>query len=182
MIYLVTGAIRSGTSLMMQMCEASGIPVVKSASRDRLNARERLNPVSLYEPSWQDREQIGFPCMYDGHALKLVIPWLSSLAVHHYRVIMMQRDPEEIMDSRVAALDESWTFARRSQWVREYSDRMAETIRGLENRRDVQSVSVVDFDRLVANTSAVLGELASCGIPLLPHVGPLLVTPLWRVA
>ena len=182
MIYVVTGTMRSGTSLMMRAFEASGVPVVKSEVRDHINARLQLNPVSLYEPSVDDRERVGFPRMYDGHAVKLVVSWLPSLAVHEYRVLVMRRNPEAIMDSRAAGLGEHWSFARRAAWVREYPARMAETIRGLENRRDVHAVSIVDFERLLASPRVVFEGLAEAGFPLVPDDAARVVDPLWRAA
>lgn len=108
MIYIVTGFMRSGTSMMCECLEAGGMSVVKSESRDRFGAahsdeRYAVNPNGLYEPNPGDMQTDGWPRMHDGKAIKVVFPLISSLAVHAYKVVAMLREPEEIRQSYEAA-------------------------------------------------------------------------------
>lgn len=157
MIYLVTGYMRSGTSLMMQALEAGGLPVIKHPSRRALNercadARYRPNPLDLYEPAWADMRQVDFPRFHDGHALKIVVPWLGRLAVHVYRVVFMRRDPEEIRQSYEAAFNGHVSVAQIERAVHE-------ALRTLANRRDVLEVHELGYADLVQRPSESLASL-----------------------
>jgi len=171
MIYIVSGFFRSGTSLLMQSLEAGGLPIYYSRKRDRLNEEHtdrsrRPNPVSLYEPSGSDLAEIGFPRRHDGCAVKVLIMWLSSLAVHDYRVLMLYRDPLGIMDSYERAFHEFWDLDRREAWIRYYYPRMDETYRWFLNRRDVRSVSRLAFADVLSSPLVSFRSLAADGWPI----------------
>lgn len=186
MIYLVTGTFRSGTSLMMQGLEAGGLPVYRSAARDQVNdvrtrPASRPNPVSLYEPSTRDLDRVGFPRMYDEHAVKLVLGWLGSLAVHAYRVVLLTRDPHEIVDSYENAFQEYWDAPLRARWISTYWPRIDEAQRWFDNRRDVHSLTTVGYDDLRAKPEEVFGLLARVGFPILVEGAAAVVHPAWRL-
>ena len=137
MIYLVTG-LRSGTSMMMAAFEAGGMDVVKSSARDRLVhvAVDRMaddykaNPTSFYEPQYRNEaRQPDWPRKYDGKVLKVIIPFLNEVAVHDYRVLFMRRDAEEMRQSY---------FAAHGGDVRNMEQTVAEALRTLSNRKDVE--------------------------------------------
>lgn len=98
-IVVVSGLPRSGTSLMMQMLDRGGIPAVTDAIR----AADRDNPRGYYEfervkktkqdPSWLPEAR--------GKVVKLVTSLLYDLpATETYRVIFMERDMEEVLESQ----------------------------------------------------------------------------------
>ena len=173
MIYIVSGFFRSGTSMMMQALHHGGIPVYRNLKRDRLNEHytdrmNRPNPVSLYEPSFDDLKVPGFPRWHNGHLVKLLVPFLSAMAVHEYRVVVMRRDPEAIMESYAKAFKEHWDRAMLDLWIDEYPQRMEEAQKWFENRRDVYSVHIVDLDEVVKDPVGTFSLLKSAGWPLDP--------------
>jgi len=103
-VCIVSGLPRSGTSMMMRMVEAGGLPVLT----DNQRAPDDDNPRGYFEleavkstdrdPSWIDNAY--------GKAVKVV----SALLVHlprgpHYRVLFMRRNLEEVIASQQRMLE-----------------------------------------------------------------------------
>jgi len=102
-ITVVTGLPRSGTSLMMQMLAAGGIPVLT----DGLRSPDEDNPRGYfeYEPVKRTREDCGWIDEAEGKAVKVVYLLLRDLpADRDYRVIFMRRDLREVLASQSAML------------------------------------------------------------------------------
>jgi hypothetical protein len=103
MVTVVSGLPRSGTSLMMQMLEAGGMPVLT----DGVRQADASNPRGYYEleavkrtrqdPSWV-REA-------EGKAVKLVYALLPDLPPAEYRVILMKREMREVIASQQKMLE-----------------------------------------------------------------------------
>src|SRR5215813_425512 len=100
---LVSGLPRSGTSLMMQLLEAGGMPVLT----DKQRAADVDNPRGYYE--WEAVKQIGKkPELLDdetveGHAIKCVSMLLPAMpAKHQYKVIFMLRPIAQVVASQRA--------------------------------------------------------------------------------
>lgn len=98
-VIIVSGLPRSGTSLMMQMLDSGGIPVLT----DHVRAADMDNPRGYYEfervkktkqdPSWLAEAR--------GKAVKMVSQLLYDLPVgERYRVLFMERDLEEVLCSQ----------------------------------------------------------------------------------
>ena len=105
-ITVVSGLPRSGTSLMMRMLEAGGIP----ALTDSLRIADEDNPNGYYEleavkqtdadASWTENAA--------GASVKMVFRLLRHLpADRKYRVVLMRRDVDEILRSQQAMLQRS---------------------------------------------------------------------------
>ncbi len=103
-ITIVSGLPRSGTSMMMRMIEAGGVP----ALTDGVRAADADNPLGYYEfepvkrtkqdPSWVERAR--------GRVVKMVHLLLTDLpAGYDYRVILMRRDPDEVIESQRKMLE-----------------------------------------------------------------------------
>ncbi len=103
-VTVVSGLPRSGTSLMMRMLEAGGIP----ALTDRQRQADADNPNGYYEleavkqtdtdSSWVETAA--------GSSVKMVFRLLRHLPEdRRYRVILMRRDIDEILRSQRAMLD-----------------------------------------------------------------------------
>jgi hypothetical protein len=100
---LVSGLPRSGTSLMMQMLEAGGLPPMT----DKVRAADVDNPRGYYE--WEAIKQIAKkPELLDdakveGRAIKCISMLLPALPTkHRYKVIFMIRPIAEVMASQQA--------------------------------------------------------------------------------
>ncbi len=104
-ITVVSGLPRSGTSLMMQMLAAGGIPPLT----DELRAPDESNPRGYFEleavkklrtdQSWLDRAR--------GRSVKIIHLLLRELPVdgrYSYRVIFMKRPLGEVLASQSAML------------------------------------------------------------------------------
>lgn len=102
-IIVVSGHPRSGTSLMMQMLEAAGVPILCDEERKR----DASNPNGYYElaavkttardSSWVSRAP--------GHAVKVIHALLPHLPRDRsYRVILMERDLREVIASQARML------------------------------------------------------------------------------
>lgn len=103
-LVVVTGLPRSGTSMVMQMLRAAGVPPFTDGERsaDADNPRgyleaERVKRLA-YDASWLPEA--------DGHALKVVAPLLPHLpSGPTYRAVLIERDLEEVLRSQEAMLE-----------------------------------------------------------------------------
>lgn len=102
-ITIVTGLPRSGTSMMMQMLDAGGLTVMA----DDLRPADQSNPKGYFELEKVKRLGHENSWMPDarGHVLKVVAPLIPALPDNlNYRVIFMDRDMDEVMESQSSML------------------------------------------------------------------------------
>ena len=99
-IYIVSGLPRSGTSMMMKMLEAGGLPVLT----DGVRTADDDNPEGYYEfervKKLRDGDNAWLPeaC---GRVVKVVSPLLEHLPPgYDYRIIFMRRDMDEVLASQ----------------------------------------------------------------------------------
>jgi hypothetical protein len=103
-VTIVTGLPRSGTSMMMQMLAAGGMPVLTDAARppDADNPRGYLE----FEPAKRTPRDAGWVAGAAGKAVKLVHVLLPALPPgHEYRLVFMHRDMNEVLASQRAMLE-----------------------------------------------------------------------------
>jgi len=104
MITIVSGLPRCGTSLMMRMLDAGGVPALV----DNVRVADVDNPKGYYEfervkttkddPSWLDEA--------DGKVVKMVSQLLYDLPTdRQYKVVFMKRDLHEMMASQNKMLE-----------------------------------------------------------------------------
>jgi len=103
---VVSGLPRSGTSAMMQMLEAGGLP----AKTDGKRKADVDNPQGYFE--WEDIKRLGdHPEILDAegvdqHALKVVSPLLNQLPYQHqYKVLFMVRPIQEVVTSQAKMIN-----------------------------------------------------------------------------
>tara|TARA_R110002096_G_scaffold42144_20_gene113807 strand:+ start:2402 stop:5449 length:3048 start_codon:yes stop_codon:yes gene_type:complete len=110
MITIVSGLPRSGTSMLMQMLDAGGIPALTDARRkaDESNPRGYYE----YEPATQLQRNRNWVPEAKGKAVKVVaqlLPFLPSTDENgeklHYRVLFLDRDLNEILASQHKMLE-----------------------------------------------------------------------------
>jgi LPS sulfotransferase NodH len=99
MITIVSGLPRSGTSLMMQMLAAGGLPVLSDGERQA----DTDNPRGYLE--WERIKQLPKDpaCIAEaeGKVVKVISQLLLALpAGHEYRIIFMQRPLPEVLKSQ----------------------------------------------------------------------------------
>jgi hypothetical protein len=99
-ITIVSGLPRSGTSMMMKMLEAGGLPLLIDNSR----IPDDDNPAGYYEfEPVKKLGQGGFDWLADaqGRALKVIAALVSQLPpAYTYQIIFMRRDMSEILASQ----------------------------------------------------------------------------------
>lgn len=103
MITIVSGLPRSGTSMMMHMLGAGGVPLLIDSSR----VADDDNPRGYYEyePVKHIANDDSWLANAEGKAVKMVSPLLEHLpATHTYTIIVMCRDMNEVVDSQTAML------------------------------------------------------------------------------
>jgi hypothetical protein len=103
-IVVVSGLPRSGTSMMMKMIDAAGIP----ALTDNLRSADEDNPRGYYEyePVKTTRQNPAWVAGAHGKVVKMVHLLLRDLPEgHHYRVVMMHRELDEVVASQRKMLE-----------------------------------------------------------------------------
>ena len=149
-ITVVSGLPRSGTSMMMSMLAAGGMPVLT----DSLRAADEDNPKGYFELERvkQLDKDSSWLAEARGKVVKIVSPLLKHLpAEYRYRIIFMHRNMEEILASQKQML------IRRGEPTDTVSDqKMAEMFR--KHLFDVESwlgkqpnikVCYVDYSRVL---------------------------------
>src|SRR5262249_58261695 len=104
MIVIVSGLPRSGTSLMMQMLQAGGMPLLT----DALRPADADNPNGYweYEPVKRLQQDNSWIPKAEGKAVKVVSALLPYLPPQHtYKIIFMQRPLQEVMASQTVMLE-----------------------------------------------------------------------------
>ncbi len=98
-VIIVSGLPRSGTSMMMNMLQAGGLPLLT----DNIRTADDDNPKGYYEfeqvkqieqdPSWLEDAQ--------GKVVKMISALLKHLpGGYHYKIIFMRRKIEEVLASQ----------------------------------------------------------------------------------
>lgn len=98
-IYVVSGLPRSGTSMMMQILAAVGVPLLIDDSRppDEDNPRGYYE----YEPVKRSREDLSWLAQAPGRAVKVVHLLLHELPPdRRYKLIFMRRNLDEVLRSQ----------------------------------------------------------------------------------
>lgn len=104
-IVVVSGLPRSGTSMLMKMLEAGGIPLVV----DGLRVADEDNPKGYYEDErvknlGQDRDRRWLGAAR-GKAIKIISYLLKDLPPHYnYRVLFIRRSLKEVLASQAKML------------------------------------------------------------------------------
>ena len=105
-VYVVSGFMRTGTSMMMRALESGGMTACYRQSRDEMRLRfadEHYDPNigGLYELAPKDYQDKNFPEPYKGKLIKglnFCVPRMKVMP-DGIRVVLMLRDKEEIRQS-----------------------------------------------------------------------------------
>lgn len=98
-VTIVSGLPRSGTSMMMRMLEAGGLPVLI----DNIRVADHDNPRGYYEfePVKQTKRDASWVPGAEGKVVKMVYRLLYDLPLdREYRVVFMRRNLEEVLRSQ----------------------------------------------------------------------------------
>jgi Sulfotransferase domain len=161
MITIVSGLPRSGTSLMMQMLAAGGLPVLSDGER----TADVDNPRGYLE--WERIKQLPQDpaCIAEaeGKVVKVISRLLLSLPdEHEYRIIFMQRPLPEVMASQDEMLRHRGTLKpeANSSFISAAFERHLREVEVWLDRRPGASVCRILYHRVLSEPRAVAEELA----------------------
>jgi predicted AlkP superfamily phosphohydrolase/phosphomutase/tetratricopeptide (TPR) repeat protein len=156
---LVSGLPRSGTSLMMQMLAAAGMPVLTDGER----TADTDNPKGYFE--WEAIKQIPKrPELLDddavaGKAIKCISMLLPKMpAKHHYKVIFMMRPMEEVAKSQrsmIKRLNSSGPVLDEAQLLRGLAAHLDEIRYRMSAAENIEWMEV-DYPTLIKNPQSVI--------------------------
>ena len=158
-ITVVSGLPRSGTSLMMRMLEAGGIPAltdsVRRADADNPNGYYELEAVKQtdHDAAWTETAA--------GSSVKMVFRLLRHLpADRKYRVVLMRRDVDEILRSQRAMLERSGvvTEIADEQMQEMYRRELLSFYSWLPQQEHLQAVNV-SYNELIADPQQVVRQI-----------------------
>jgi hypothetical protein len=172
---LVSGLPRSGTSLMMQMLEAGGLPAHTDGNREA----DENNPRGYFE--WEELKQIGrYRNLLDqegleDRAIKAVSAVIQKMpAKYNYKVIFMHRPVDEIAISQNKMLGRGAENAGELADLAEKLERHRDEVLGWLHRAGNVECLVVDYPTLVSEPELTVSALAS-------FLGDKLTTPVAMV-
>lgn len=151
-VTIVSGAPRSGTSLMMRMLAEGGIPPLT----DGVRAADCDNPHGYfeYEPVKRTKEDAGWVASASGRAVKMVHLLLRDLPqTGSYRVVLMRRDLSEVVRSQRLMLERLGRDAGKLSDQRKaeiFAAQLDDTERWLRTSAAFSCLAV-DYNELVAN-------------------------------
>lgn len=167
MLHVVSGFMRSGTSMMMQALEAGGMEAVYSKRRDEeMNARwgdaEYKPNDSYYELDHEDYLRGDLGQRYDGKLVKCLWGGVLRLPPGDYRVVFMRRPAAEIRTSLLAFFGSDYA-ARQFPDL----DKMLDTVIDiLRDRKSFRSVDVLRYREVLDNPFAAFTKLRNSGWPI----------------
>lgn len=178
MVFVVSGFMRTGTSMMMKALEAGGLDACYAQSRNVMKDRfadEHYDPNigGLFELERGDYRMFGFPKRHEGKLIKALNQGVPRMAVmpHGIRVVFMRRDPEEVRQSYDAFFDQQLRNI-------EHLDRnMQDVIARIQNRRDVKSLDVFWYRQVIGSPLSHFEVLKANGWPIDPEAAAGVVDP-----
>jgi len=157
-VVIVSGLPRSGTSMMMQMLTAGGLTAFTDGAREA----DESNPKGYYEhervkalakdSSWLPEA--------DNLVVKMVAPLLRYLpAGPAYRIVFMERDIEEILQSQSTMLArDGRSSADREVLRRAYERQVAGAKAWIEHSKKANAVSI-PYPNVLSSPSAVAANV-----------------------
>jgi hypothetical protein len=159
-ITIVSGLPRSGTSLLMQMLRAGGLP----ALTDNLRMPDESNPRGYleFEPVKRLRNEKGWLEQARGKTVKIIHLLLRELptdGTYNYRVILMKRPIKEVLASQRAMLDrQGKTSADDATLERIYLSQLTQ-IEAWLREQPVFSVLAIEHRRVLERPLEVAAEI-----------------------
>ncbi len=152
-IVVVSGLPRSGTSMVMKMLEAGGLPVLT----DGIRTADEDNPKGYYEvervKNLAQEADKGWLAEARGKVVKVISFLLKSLPSHYnYRVVFIRRDIEEVLASQRKML------ARRGETEATAPERMRALFEDDLWRASYQLKHRPEFETMELHYSAVLAQ------------------------
>ena len=181
-VYLVTGYMRSGTSMMMRALGAGGMDLAYDPARDEMNEQwgdesYKPNEGGFFELSSASYKSADFPLAYKGKLIKALFGALYRLPVWKYNIVMMVRDPEEIRQSYEAFFSKACPRVAGKPFAEDsYYDTVRWWSGQLDNRRDVR-LTLLHYRTVVENPVGSFLKLKNNGWPIDAYAAAHVVNP-----
>ena len=160
-ITVVSGLPRSGTSMMMKMLEAVGLPPLT----DEVRAADVDNPKGYYEferVKKLDKGDTAWLPAAQGKVVKIISMLLQHLpAEYDYQVIFMRRDLQEVLASQkrmLAHRDKPADAAGDEEMMRLFAKHLAQVEVWLAQQANFK-VQYVDYNALLENPSGPVRQI-----------------------
>lgn len=159
-IYIVSGFMRSGTSMMMQCLEAGGLEAAYNPIRDEMNEDfgdkdYKINEGGFYELTKEEYQDPAFPDNYLGKAVKCLWGGMANLRASDNikNIVFMRRPLEEIAASYEAA------FGKKHPAAIPELDEKLDRIQGILGKRSDVRLRVVQYHDVIKNPIQVFESL-----------------------
>lgn len=200
MLYIVSGHMRSGTSMMMDCLSAGGRPsgLRTEWSRERdaaMNAKtgdgDYQANESYREVPLQEYGGFEFPRQYNESLIKVMCWGLGQMRRIPHHVVFMLRDPDEIAESYERMSGEPMTESVNgmrvpvleledhcgAKWCDIYLRKMKQIIVQHETRNDCHSLTTVRYREALDEPQRVFERLANYGWPIDAEIAAAQVNP-----
>jgi len=159
-ITVVSGLPRSGTSLMMQMLAAGGIPPMT----DQLRTPDESNPRGYFEFEAVKRLRAdhSWLAQAQGHALKIIHLLLRELPVDghfQYRILFMKRALAEVLASQRAMLERQGKPSADPQVLAKVYERQLAQVEQWLASHACFAVRVVEHQQLINSPAEVAASV-----------------------
>ena len=154
--YIVSGYMRTGTSMMMKALDAGGM----ETAWDKGRINPRANRGGVYELDENEIYSPGFPTQYEGKVIKLLSTKVRILKPGKYLIVFMRRNQEEVLTSYSKVFNEKPPLIEKS--VDEDAD---DTIAWLSNKGGIH-LTVLDYHDVLKAPLATFTALAGAGWPI----------------
>jgi hypothetical protein len=160
-VIVVSGLPRSGTSMMMKMLEAGGIPPLT----DQIRTADSDNPQGYYEferVKQLDKGDTAWVAEAQGKAVKVISQLLRYLPDdQEYRVIFMRRHMDEILASQKKMLvnrGEDPDGVSDEELTRLFEKHLGQVRQWLDGQPNVQTLDV-HYSDVLANPRPAVGRI-----------------------
>ena len=158
--YIVSGFMRSGTSMMMRALIAGGLVPAYNKNIDIELKETEANPNGFYELSMEEYLDPTFPKAYEGKVIKCLWKGALELIEGNYKMVFMVRDPEEIRKSF-----ENRFIGDLPLYLDNYREKIGETIEALNASYDIDLV-VFNYWRVIEDPLSAFNKLKARGWPI----------------
>jgi hypothetical protein len=160
-ITVVAGLPRAGTSMMMRILDAGGIPPLT----DQVREADISNPLGYYEfePVKRTKADASWLLRARGKAVKMVYRLLYDLpSGYSYRVLMMQRNLAEVLSSQRAMLkqQDNDDAVEDDQMLKIYQRELANLETWIQKQANFSKLDV-SYNELVKSPAPQISQIAS---------------------
>lgn len=154
-ITIVSGLPRSGTSMVMQILQAGGMPIATDKKRepDENNPKGYLEIESIID-KLRDCPESVFD--FEGKVLKVIAYGFQYLLPGKYRVIYVDRNIDEVLDSMEKMMGEE--DKKREETKKVFNKLNNRTKTEIRKREDME-VLFVDYNKILSSPKKHLEEI-----------------------